>query len=103
MKSATAPLSQKTLKALSFATGHINVSVTNKISPDILFAAIKGAAIDPKFRNCLWMFLDETDTAAIADLVLGGEVSFAELSAAADRLLPEHHDTRIWLNERRNA
>ena len=96
-------MNQQTLRALSFAAGHINVSAANKAPPEALYAAIKGEDVDPRFKHHLWFFLDEADAATIADLVLGGEVSFAELSAAADRLLPASHDTRIWLNERRGA
>jgi hypothetical protein len=88
---------------LSFAAGHINVSAADKIPSETLFAAIKGEPIDQKFDYHRWMFFDETDTATIADLVLGGEITFAELAATADRLLPESHDTRIWLDERRNT
>ena len=103
MFNTTKPLNESTLRALSFAAGHINVSVANKISAEILFAAIKGDAVDQKFRHHLWLFFDETDTATIADLVAGGQVSFSELSAAADRLLPKSHDTWTWLNERRDT
>jgi hypothetical protein len=50
----------------------VNVSVADKIPAEVLFAAIKGDAVDQKFKHHLWLFLDETDTVTIADLVAGG-------------------------------
>lgn len=92
--------SADTLRALQFAVGHINVSVREQITSEDLFGYLKGRAVEPRHRHHFSAFFDETDTATISDLVLGGDISYCELSALSDRILPDGHPTREWLHER---
>lgn len=98
---ALVPISLQAARALRFAAGHINVSVKNPIPDVVLLDALRTGAVLPEYDHHILAFFDETDTATIADLVISGAVTYGQLAAWADRLLPELHETRSWLDERR--
>lgn len=70
------------------------------LSVEQLQHALRTGVVPPGYEHDLFAFLDETGTATLADLILGRVGSYAQFAALADRVLPEHHDTRTWLNER---
>lgn len=88
-------------RALALAVRHVNASTPMAISADALLRAVRTGQAPPGFEHHLFAFIDETDTATLADLVISGAATYGQLATLADRLLPKAHDTRAWLHERR--
>ncbi len=62
--------------------------------------ALRTGVIPVGGEHALFAFFDEMHTISLADCVMGGVGTYAQFAALADRLLPEGHDTRTWLDER---
>lgn len=70
------------------------------LSPEQLLRVVRTGVVPPGCEPRLFAFLDGTNVATLAYLITGGVGTYAEFAALADRILPENHDTRTWLNER---
>lgn len=101
MPAQAADLSAHPSRALSLAVRHINASIPRPCSEAELLTWLRCGAAPADRAESLRAFFDETDTATLQDLVLSDAVTYAQLADLADRLLPAHHDTRQWLDERR--
>ena len=98
---ATRDLNDGARRALALAARHVNASIACPVSERELLDWIRAGAAPAGRQEELRAFVDETDTATLQDLVLSGAVSYADLAATADQLLPKNHETRRWLHERR--
>lgn len=70
------------------------------LSAEQLLRVVRTGVIPPGYEHNLFAFLDETNVATLADFIVGGVGTYAQFAALADRILPENHDTRTWLNGR---
>lgn len=88
------------LRALSLAAGHMNVSRNKKIAEADLLACLRGKCLDGSSRRIIGAFLADTDLVTICDLVVSGVVTYKQLAEAAAIHLPLIHPTREWLDDR---
>ena len=70
------------------------------LSAERLLRIVRTGVIPPGYEHHLFIFLDETNIATFADFVISGVGTYAQFAALADRILPQNHDTRTWLNDR---
>jgi hypothetical protein len=99
---ATRDLNDGARRALALAARHVNASISRPVSEREILDWIRAGAAPADRQEELRAFVDETDTATLQDLVLSGAVSYADLATIADHLLPENHESRRWLHERRS-
>ena len=88
--------------ALAAAIRHVNVSTPLAIDEASLLRAIEVGDVPPGLGHHVHAFIDETDTATLSDIVTSGVATYGQLARLADRLLPDGHDTRRWLDGRRD-
>jgi len=89
-------------RAIRLAARHLNASIESPIGEEELrhwLTAYRGAPSDTAHLQAL---LDEASPELLLDLVLEGGATYACLAALADRLLPQDHPNRKWLDERRS-
>lgn len=89
-------------RVLALTIRHVNVSTPAAIDAASLLRAIAGGEVSPALAHHVHAFIDETDTATLSDLVTSGLATYRQLARLADRLLPNGHDTRNWLDGRRD-
>ena len=99
---APAPRDNRNSRALAAAIRHVNVSTPLAIDEASLLRAIEQDDIPSGFIHHVHAFIDETDTATLSDIVTSGLATYGQLARLADRLLPNGHDTRRWLDGRRD-
>ena len=90
------------MKPLAMIARHVNASTPSAVPEETLLGAFRTGEVPPAFTHHVRAALDETDQETMMDLVLSGAVSYGGLAALADRLLPENHGNRRWLDARRS-
>ncbi len=90
------------MRALALAARHVNASTPLAISEEALLEALRTGEAPAGYEHHLFAAIDETHPATLADLVIAGGVTYDQLAALADRLLPPDHETRGWLDGRRS-
>ncbi len=100
-KKASTNIPDEQRLALSFAVRHLNASTSNLITEETLLGVLQTGSTPVKHTNHIFAFIDETDTSALADLVISGATTYDQLVTLAGQFLPPSHPTRKWLNERR--
>lgn len=88
-------------RPLALASRHVGVSLSTFLEDDDIQAWFRCGEWPYDVEPHLRALLDETDTATLLDLVIAGGASYASLARCADQLLPDGHDTRRWLDDRR--
>jgi len=88
--------------AIPMAVRHLNASVEEPIREDEVRHWLSESQVSPAHDGHLRSLLDEAAPELLLDLVLEREATYAGLAALADRLLPQDHPNRIWLDERRS-
>jgi hypothetical protein len=89
-------------RALDLAIGHVNASTPRPITGRQVTDAIRTGTPPAGFEHHVKAFLDETDLGLLSDLVVAGGATYAELARLADATLPAAHETRQWLDGRRD-
>jgi len=87
--------------AIPLAVRHLNASVKRPIGEDEVRQWLNAPLANPAHDGHLRALLDEAAPELLLDLVLEREATYAGLASLADRLLPQDHPNRIWLDERR--
>ena len=89
-------------RSLRVAIGHLNVSLPHNVSERELLCSlldIQPFSID---RVCVREFLNEAELETLSDLVTSGAISYDQLADAASLHLPSGHETRRWLDDRKD-
>lgn len=93
--------SESKARAIGLAIRHINASTKRAITEAELVLAVRSGNIPSGLEHHVFAFIDETDLATLCDIVISGSLSYTMLADIAEKLLPDVHPTREWLNERR--
>ncbi len=89
-------------RVLDLAIGHVNASTPQPITKSQMIDAIRTGTPPAGFEHHVRAFLDETDLGLLSDLVVAGGATYAELARLADTTLSAGHETREWLDGRRD-
>lgn len=85
--------------AVRFAANHVGVSARRKIDPRAFMIALRDGAAPDDAKHAVVAFLNEADTAEIAEVVACDATTFALLAQIARRSLPPFHPNRVHLDQ----